>query len=300
MSEPTEELKGNEPKREKVRIIPVELIDDFPDHPFQVKDDESMAQLVSSIEMNGVLNPVILRKKEGERYEIIAGHRRKYACRKLDIKLIPSIVRELSREDAIIEMVDSNLQRECILPSEKARAYKMKMDAMKRKAGRPSKDNCVPLAHNYEGKKTREIVAEQSGESPDQVRRYVRLNELTPELLEFVDEGKIGMRPAVELSYLQEEEMRDLVDYIDTEGTFPSHAQTIRMRALSKEGKLDTDAINTIMNEEKPNQKARIKIPMEKIEKYFPVGTSEQKIEETIIRAHALYRQRQKENRDAR
>lgn len=139
--------------------------------------------------MNGVLNPVILRKKEGERYEIIAGHRRKYACRKLDIKLIPSIVRELSREDAIIEMVDSNLQRECILPSEKARAYKMKMDAMKRKAGRPSKDNSVPLAHNYEGKKTREIVAEQSGESPDQVRRYVRLNELTPELLEFVDEG---------------------------------------------------------------------------------------------------------------
>ena len=140
MSEPTEELIGNEPKREKVRIIPVELIDDFPDHPFQVKDDESMAQLVSSIEMNGVLNPVILRKKEGERYEIIAGHRRKYACRKLDIKLIPSIVRELSREDAIIEMVDSNLQRECILPSEKARAYKMKMDAMKRKAGRPGKE----------------------------------------------------------------------------------------------------------------------------------------------------------------
>lgn len=244
MSEPIEELKGNEPKREKVRIIPVELIDDFPEHPFQVKDDESMAQLVSSIEMNGVLNPVILRKKEGERYEIIAGHRRKYACRKLDIKLIPSIVRELSREDA--------------------------------------------------------MLAADSPDSSEQIRRYVRLTELTPELLEFVDEGKIGMRPAVELSYLQEEEMRDLVDYIDTEGTFPSHAQTIRMRGLSKEGKLDTDAINTIMNEEKPNQKARIKIPMEKIEKYFPVGTSEQKIEETIIKALALYRQRQKENRDAR
>ena len=299
MSEPTEELKGNEPKREKVRIIPVELIDDFPDHPFQVKDDESMAQLVSSIEMNGVLNPVILRKKEGERYELIAGHRRKYACRKLDIKLIPSIVRELSREDAIIEMVDSNLQRECILPSEKARAYKMKMDAMKRKAGRPSKENSAPLEQNF-GKTTRDMLAADSPDSSEQIRRYVRLTELTPELLEFVDEGKIGMRPAVELSYLQEEEMRDLVDYIDTEGTFPSHAQTIRMRALSKEGKLDTDAINTIMNEEKPNQKARIKIPMEKIEKYFPVGTSEQKIEETIIKALAMYRQRQKENRDAR
>ena len=226
MSEPTEELKGNEPKREKVRIIPVELIDDFPDHPFQVKDDESMAQLVSSIEMNGVLNPVILRKKEGERYEIIAGHRRKYACRKLDIKLIPSIVRELSREDAIIEMVDSNLQRECILPSEKARAYKMKMDAMKRKAGRPSKENSAPLEQNF-GKTTRDMLAADSPDNSEQIRRYVRLTELTPELLEFVDEGKIGMRPAVELSYLQEEEMRDLVDYIDTEGTFPSHAQTI-------------------------------------------------------------------------
>ena len=249
--------------------------------------------------MNGVLNPVILRKKEGERYEIIAGHRRKYACRKLDIKLIPSIVRELSREDAIIEMVDSNLQRECILPSEKARAYKMKMDAMKRKAGRPSKENSAPLEQNF-GKTTRDMLAADSPDSSEQIRRYVRLTELTPELLEFVDEGKIGMRPAVELSYLQEEEMRDLVDYIDTEGTFPSHAPTIRMRALSKEGKLDTDAINTIMNEEKPNQKARIKIPMEKIEKYFPVGTSEQKIEETIIKALALYRQRQKENRDAR
>lgn len=300
MSEPIDELKENEPKREKVRIIPVELIDDFPDHPFQVKDDESMAQLVSSIEMNGVLNPIILRKKEGERYEIIAGHRRKYACRKLDIKLIPSIVRELSREDAIIEMVDSNLQRECILPSEKARAYKMKMDAMKRKAGRPSKENCTPVEHNFEGKRTVEIIGEESGESKEQIRRYIRLNELTPELLEFVDEGKIGMRPAVELSYLQEEEMRDLVDYIDSEGTFPSHAQTIRMKALSKEGKLDTDAINEIMNEEKPNQKPRIKIPMERIEKYFPTGTSEQQIEDTIVKALAMYRQRQKESRDAR
>ena len=300
MSEPNEELKGNEPKREKVRIIPVELIDDFPDHPFQVKDDESMAQLVSSIEMNGVLNPIILRKKEGERYEIIAGHRRKYACRKLDIKLIPSIVRELSREDAIIEMVDSNLQREHILPSEKAKAYKMKMDAMGRQGKRSDLITCAPLEHKLQGEKTRDIIARENNESREQVRRYIRLNELTPELLEFVDEGKIGMRPAVELSYLQEEEMRDLVDYIDTEGTFPSHAQTIRMRALSKEGKLDTDAINTIMNEEKPNQKARIKIPMEKIEKYFPAGTSEQKIEETIIKALALYRQRHRGDRNLR
>lgn len=197
-------------------------------------------------------------------------------------------------------MVDSNLQREHILPSEKAKAYKMKMDAMGRQGKRTDLITCAPSEHKLQSEKTRDIIARENNESREQVRRYIRLNELTKELLEFVDEGKIGMRPAVELSYLQEEEMRDLVDYIDTEGTFPSHAQTIRMRALSKEGKLDTDAINTIMNEEKPNQKARIKIPMEKIEKYFPVGTSEQKIEKTIIKALALYRRRQKENRDAR
>ena len=299
MSEPNEELKGNEPKREKVRIIPVELIDDFPDHPFQVKDDESMAQLVSSIEMNGVLNPVILRKKEGERYEIIAGHRRKYACRKLDIKLIPSIVRELSRDEAVIEMVDSNLQREHILPSEKARAYKMKMDAMKQQ-GKRNDLTSTPMAGKFKERETASIIGSSNGESGDQVRRYIRLNELTKELLDFVDEGKIGMRPAVELSYLQEDEMRDLVDFIDDEEVFPSHAQTIRMKALSKEGKLDTEAIREIMLEEKPNQKAKVKIPMERIEKYFPTGTSQQQMEDTIVKALAMYRQRQKENRDAR
>ena len=284
---------------ETVHIIPLEQIDDFPDHPFQVKNDEGMEQLVRSIEMNGVLTPVVVRQKEDGRYELISGHRRKYACGILGVTQIPVIVRELSRDDAIIEMVDSNLQREHILPSEKAKAYKMKMDAMKRQ-GKRTDLTSTPVAGKLKERETATIIGEAVGESGDQVRRYVRLNELTPELLEFVDEGSIGMRPAVELSYLQEEEMRDLVDYIDTEGTFPSHAQTIRMRALSKEGKLDTEAINTIMNEEKPNQKARIKIPMEKIEKYFPAGTSEQKIEETIIKALAMYRQRQKENRDAR
>ena len=284
---------------ETVHIIPLEQIDDFPDHPFQVKNDEGMEQLVRSIEMNGVLTPVVVRQKEDGRYELISGHRRKYACGILGVTQIPVIVRELSRDDAIIEMVDSNLQREHILPSEKAKAYKMKMDAMKRQ-GKRTDLTSTPVAGKLKERETATIIGEAVGESGDQVRRYVRLNELTPELLEFVDEGSIGMRPAVELSYLQEEEMRDLVDYIDTEGTFPSHAQTIRMRALSKEGKLDTEAINTIMNEEKPNQKARIKIPMEKIEKYFPAGTSEKKIEETILKALAMYRQRQKENRDAR
>ena len=283
-------------KREKVRIIPIHLIDDFPDHPFQVKDDDGMAQLVSSIEMNGVLNPVILRRKEGDRYEIIAGHRRKYACGKLDIRHIPAIVRELSRDEAVIEMVDSNIHREHILPSEKAKAYKMKMDAMKQQGKRND------LTSSPMGTKLRsdEIIAQEAGESRNQIQRYIRLNELTPELIEFVDEGKIGLRPAVELSYLQEDEMRDLVDFIDDEDIFPSHAQTIRMRALSKDGKLDTETIRDIMFEEKPNQKPRIKIPMERIERYFPSGTSQQQMEDIIVKALAMYHQRQRANRDAR
>lgn len=283
-------------KREKVRIIPIHLIDDFPDHPFQVKDDDGMAQLVSSIEMNGVLNPVILRRKEGDRYEIIAGHRRKYACSKLDIRHIPAIVRELSRDEAVIEMVDSNIHREHILPSEKAKAYKMKMDAMKQQ-GKRNDLTSSPMGTKL---RTDEIIAQEAGESRNQIQRYIRLNELTPELIEFVDEGKIGLRPAVELSYLREDEMRDLVDFIDDEDVFPSHAQTIRMRALSKDGKLDTETIREIMLEEKPNQKPRIKIPMERIERYFPTGTSQQQMEDIIVKALAMYHQRQRSNRDAR
>ena len=193
-------------------------------------------------------------------------------------------------------MVDSNLQSEHILPSEKAKAYKMKMDAMKNQ-GKRTDLTSSPLGTKL---RTDEIIAQEAGESRNQIQRYIRLNELTPELLEFVDEGKIGMSPAVELSYLQEDEMRDLVDFIDDEEVFPSHAQTIRMKALSKEGKLDTEAIRDIMLEEKPNQKAKIKIPMERIEKYFPSGTSQQQMEDTIVKALAMYRQRQKENRDAR
>jgi ParB family chromosome partitioning protein len=284
---------------ETVHIIPLAQIDDFPDHPFQVKNDEGMEQLVRSIEMNGVLTPVVVRQKEGGRYELISGHRRKYACGILGVTQIPVIVRGLSRDDAIIEMVDSNLQREHILPSEKAKAYKMKMDAMKRQ-GKRTDLTSTPVAGKLKERETATIIGEAVGESGDQVRRYVRLNELTPELLEFVDEGKIGMRPAVELSYLQEEEMRDLVDYIDTEGTFPSHAQTIRMKELSRTGELNTAAINEIMCEEKGNQKVRIKIPLERIEKYVPEGSSEKQIEEIIVKALALYRQRQKENRDPR
>ena len=301
MSEPTEELKGNEPKREKVRIIPVELIDDFPDHPFQVKDDESMAQLVSSIEMNGVLNPVILRKKEGERYEIIAGHRRKYACRKLDIKLIPSIVRELSREDAIIEMVDSNLQRECILPSEKARAYKMKMDAMKRRAGRPSKENVCQNGTNYFGVRSDEIMAQNSAESARTIQRYIRLTDLIPDLLDMVDDKKLNFNSAVEISYLPIEEQQLVHETIVSEAHAPTVAQAQEIKKLSQKKELTDDTVLTVFGNkedsrakvaELPEQNTEVppktsaktlNIPMERFEKYFP-NRSETEITEMIFK----------------
>lgn len=292
MSENFEEVK-----REKVRVVPLKYVDDFPDHPFRVHDDESMADLVHSIEMNGVMNPVIARRKEDGRYELISGHRRKFACEKLGLELIPIIVRELSRDDAIIAMVDSNLHREHILPSEKAKAYKMKMDAMRRKAGRPSKDNSRPLVGNLE---TADLLGEETGESGRQIQRYIRLNELTPKLLDLVDEGKIGFRPAVELSYLTEEEQQDLLETIESEEATPSLAQAMRMKDLSKNCELDMDAIFKIMTEEKGNQKMNVKIPMERLDRYFTRGTPPKEIEDVIIKALEFYRKRVREERDAR
>ena len=279
--------------QEKVCTVPISLIDDFADHPFQVRDDEDMERLIQSIDNNGVLNPVILRKN-GERYELIAGHRRKHACLRLGISGIPAIVRELSRDEAVVEMVDSNLQREHILPSEKAYAYKMKMDAMKRKAGRP-KENVSPLGTNL---RTDEIIAEEAGESRNQVQRYIRLTELIPELLTMVDEEKIAFRPAVELSYLTEDEQRDLLETIESEEATPSLAQAIRMKNLSKVGKLDMDTIFAIMTEQKPNQKEKIKIPMERLEQFFPRGMPQKQIEDTIVKALTLYQKHLKKKRE--
>ena len=292
MSENFEEVK-----REKVRVVPLKYVDDFPDHPFRVHDDESMADLVHSIEMNGVMNPVIARRKEDGRYELISGHRRKFACEKLGLELIPIIVRELSRDDAIIAMVDSNLHREHILPSGKAKAYKMKMDAMRRKAGRPSKDNSRPLVGNLE---TADLLGEETGESGRQIQRYIRLNELTPKLLDLVDAGIIGFRPAVELSYLTEEEQQDLLETIESEEATPSLAQAMRMKDLSKNCELDMDAIFKIMTEEKGNQKMNVKIPMERLDRYFTRGTPPKEIEDVIIKALEFYRKRVREERDAR
>ena len=279
--------------QETVCTVPISLIDDFADHPFQVRDDEDMERLVQSIDNNGVLNPVILRKN-GERYELIAGHRRKHACLRLGISGIPAIVRELSRDEAVVEMVDSNLQREHILPSEKAYAYKMKMDAMKRKAGRP-KENSTPMVSNL---RTDEIIGEESGESREQVRRYIRLTELIPELLTMVDEEKIAFRPAVELSYLTHDEQTDLLETIESEDCTPSLAQAIRMKNLSKLGKLDMDTIFAIMTEQKPNQKEKIKIPMERLEQFFPRGMPQKQIEDTIVKALTLYQKHLKKKRE--
>ena len=294
MSENFEEVK-----REKVRVVPLKYVDDFPDHPFRVHDDESMADLVHSIEMNGVMNPVIARRKEDGRYELISGHRRKFACEKLGLELIPIIVRELSRDDAIIAMVDSNLHREHILPSEKAKAYKMKIDAMKRQ-GKRTDLTSAPLVQKLDEQTSRAAIAFDNGESREQVRRYIRLNELTPKLLDLVDEGKIGFRPAVELSYLTEDEQQDLLETIESEEATPSLAQAMRMKDLSKNCELDMDAIFKIMTEEKGNQKMNVKIPMERLDRYFTRGTPPKEIEDVIIKALEFYRKRVREERDAR
>ena len=284
-------------KREKVRVVPLSAVKDFPNHPFQVKDDDSMQELIHSIEVNGVLNPVIARKTEQGDYELISGHRRKHACEVLGIERIPIIVREISRDEAVIAMVDSNLQRENILPSERAFAYKMKLEALKRQGQRTDLTS-RPLGE----KLSVEEVADGSDDSARQVHRYIRLTELVPELLEMVDNGRMGFRPAVEISYLQEEEQRDLVETIDTEDCTPSLAQAIRMKELSREGKLDMDTIFGIMTEEKPNQREKIKIPAERFEKYFKRGTSPQVIEETIFKALDFYQAAiaRKRSQDAR
>lgn len=248
----------DEAKLSKIRDIPLSEIDDFPDHPFKVREDEDMFQLVESIKERGVITPATVRQKEDGRYELISGHRRKKACELAGFETLRCEVVDLDRDEATILMVESNFQRSQILPSEKAHAYKMRLDAMKRQAGRPSKENGATVLPHLQGRKSREILAAESGESHEQIRKYVRLTNLVPELLEFVDEGRIKMRPAVELSYLNEDCQRDLVDEIDLNDCTPSHDQAIRMRKFFEEGKLTTEAISAIMSEEKPNQREKI------------------------------------------
>ena len=290
----TTQEERDEAKRETIMDIPISQISDFPNHPFKVKMDESMSDLVESVKTYGVLSPVIVRQKENGEYEMIAGHRRKRASELAGKESIKCIVQDVSDDEAIILMVDSNLQREQILPSEKAFAYKMKLDAMHRKMGRPNKEKSAPLGQTF-SQTAREELATNSPDSQSQIQRYIRLTHLSTALLDMVDEGKIAMRPAVELSYLSENEQEILLNTMEWEDCTPSHAQAIKLRQFSQEGKLNERVIRLILQEEKPNQKEQFRIPKERISKYFAPGTSSHKIEETIIKALDFYRKRQRE-----
>ena len=287
-------------QREKVLEIPLAEIDPFPDHPFHVKMDEAMQAMADSVKAVGIQTPAVVRQKEDGRYELISGHRRKMACELAGLAVLPCIIREMSRDEAIIAMVDSNLQREQILPSEKAKSYKMRLDAMKRQAGRPSQDNYSPVGNNLATTTSSAELAEAVGESKNQIFRYVRLNDLIPEVLNMVDEGKIAMRPAVELSYLPAEEQQTLLDTMECEDCTPSHVQAMKLRQFSQEGRLSEDVILSIMQEEKPNQVEQFKLPKEKISRFFAPGTPAQKIESDIVKGLELLRQRERHRNDAR
>ena len=286
----TEESRA-EAEKERVQEIPIAEIDGFPEHPFHVDMDDAMREMVESVKRFGVLSPAVARQKEDGRYELISGHRRKKACELAGMECMPVIVRNMDRDEAIIFMVDSNLQRERLLPSEKAFSYKMKLDAMKRKQGERTDLTSAPMVQKLT---SRELLAEKSGDSHEQVRRYIRLTELTPDLLKMVDEGKIAFRPAVELSYLSKEEQASLLMTMESEVCTPSLAQAIKIKKFSQEGRLNDDVILSILSEEKPNQKEVYKLPKERLDKYFPKGTPPEKIEEIIFKALELYRKRER------
>lgn len=291
----TTQEQRDEAKRDSVQDIPISQISDFPEHPFKVKQDEAMLEMAESVRQYGVLVPGLVRQLEDGSYQMVSGHRRKPASELAGRDTIPCIVRDLTDDEAVIIMVDSNLQRERVLPSEKAFAYKMKLDAMRRQAGRPSKENGVPLGHHFQQGKSREILADNSPDSNTQIQRYIRLTNLIPEILDMVDDGRIAFRPAVELSYLTEQEQSALYDTMGREDCTPSLAQAIKMKAFSRDGKLTDAVILSIMEEEKPNQKEQFRIPKERISKYFKPGTPARTMEDTIIKALDYYRKRQRE-----
>ena len=297
----TTQAQRDEAKRETVMEIPIAEISEFPDHPFKVRMDASMQELVESVQERGVLVPALVRPKPDGGYEMIAGHRRMRASELAGKASICCIVRELTDDEATIIMVDSNLQREQLLPSEKAFAYKMKLDAMKRQGQRTDLTS-DPLGWKYSGVESASVVGKDNGDSQTQVRRYIRLTYLIPELLAMVDNTvlkdkemlQIAMRPAVELSYLSESEQQALFETMELEDCTPSHAQAIKMREFSKAGKLTLEVILSIMQEEKPNQKEQFRMPKERISKYFAPGTPAQTIEDTIVKALDMYRKRQR------
>ena len=297
----TQEERDNAGRTFVIDLDPAE-ISDFPNHPFHVRMDEEMERLVESVKERGVLSPVLVRPMPDGGYQMVSGHRRKRAVELAEQPKLSCIVRELTDDEAVIIMVDSNLQREHVLPSEKAFAYRMKLDAMKRQGQRTDLTS-VPLAQKSGGKTSRQILGEQAGESQDQVRRYIRLTNLIPELLDMVDNSvlkekdklQMALRPAVELSYLTGDEQKALLETMAIDDCTPSHAQAIKMRDFSEKGKLNADVILSIMQEEKPNQVEQFKMPKERISKFFSPGTPAQKIEDTIVKALEMYRRRQRE-----
>ena len=297
----TTQAQRDEEQLSKIRDIPLELIDDFPDHPFKVRDDEDMQQLVESIKERGVITPATVRQKEDGRYELVSGHRRKRACELAGFETLRSEIVDLNRDEATILMVESNFQRSEILPSEKAFAYKMRLEALSRQ-GKRTDLTSNPLGRKSDGKETAQIIGEQSGDSQTQVRRYIRLTNLVPELLEFVDEGRIKMRPAVELSYLDEDCQRDVVDEIDLNDATPSHDQTIRMRKLFNEGNLTTEAIHAVMSEEKPNQKEKIVLRGDRVRQLIPKNIPVSQTEDFVCKALEHYNKflRNRAERDSR
>ena len=297
----TTQAQRDEEQLSKIRDIPLELIDDFPDHPFKVRDDEDMMQLVESVKERGVITPATVRQKEDGRYELVSGHRRKRACELAGFETLRSEIVDLNRDEATILMVESNFQRSEILPSEKAFAYKMRLEALSRQ-GKRTDLTSNPLGWKSDGKETAQIIGEQSGDSQTQVRRYIRLTNLVPELLEFVDEGRIKMRPAVELSYLDEDCQRDVVDEIDLNDATPSHDQTIRMRKLFNEGNLTTEAIHAVMSEEKPNQKEKIVLRGDRVRQLIPKNIPVSQTEDFVCKALEYYNKflRNRAERDSR
>ena len=279
------EEERQEAKLKKLYDIPISEIDDFPDHPYLVLDDEDMQALMDSISERGVITPAMVRQKENGRYEVISGHRRKRACEKLGLETLRCEVVDVTRDEAIILMVDSNSQRSEIAPCDKGRAYKMKLEAIKRQQGERSDLTCDPLGHKLETQRSVQDLADDSQDSKTQIQRYIRLTYLVQELQDFVDEGKIKMRPAVELSYLDEESQRDVVDRIDETEVFPSHAQAIRLRKAYEEGEINYDTVMKVMAEEKPNQKPKFRMSFDKLQPYLPKGYTEDKVEAFIIKA---------------
>ena len=294
----TTQAQRDEEQLSKIRDIPLELIDDFPDHPFKVRDDEDMMQLVESVKERGVITPATVRQKEDGRYELVSGHRRKRACELAGFETLRSEIVDLNRDEATILMVESNFQRSEILPSEKAFAYKMRLEAMKRQGQRTD----LTLSPVGTKLRTADELAQECGGSRNQIHRYVRLTNLVPELLEFVDEGRIKMRPAVELSYLDEDCQRDVVDEIDLNDATPSHDQTIRMRKLFNEGNLTTEAIHAVMSEEKPNQKEKIVLRGDRVRQLIPKNIPVSQTEDFVCKALEHYNKflRNRAERDSR